>query len=224
MAFLTGSLDKSLTAGEELSVEDLERAAAQVAARHLWLELSNLKDQEKRQLLNLPISTTLLFNLDIQNIMDRLDGTSKALLAHQSRVEWERGPSPQCPAGTVGRDRGNGHEQVELPPVQSEASLIKSISLRIIIHDGDRDRLNDRKAVGSDTPGRPHRITVTITHTVPSLASLSRGWCMSSEREALLPQTTGRAHTETHSRAWDMLWSDVTGRILSGQLALGVSG
>ncbi|KAK7910334.1 hypothetical protein WMY93_015018 [Mugilogobius chulae] len=121
MAFLTGSLDKSLTAGEVLDGEDLERArttsaallrmaqafaldggrsmgAAQVAARHLWLGLSNLKDQEKRRLLDLPISTDSLFGPDMQKMVDRLDAASKAsaqLAQHlQPRRDLHRSPRP----------------------------------------------------------------------------------------------------------------------------------
>ncbi|KAK7879553.1 hypothetical protein WMY93_033743 [Mugilogobius chulae] len=62
-------------------------AAAQVAARHLRLRLSNFKDQEKHQLLNSPISTTFVFSPDMQNIVDRLDAASKALVQVVSHLQ-----------------------------------------------------------------------------------------------------------------------------------------
>ncbi|KAK7899344.1 hypothetical protein WMY93_020197 [Mugilogobius chulae] len=52
--------------------------AAQVGCRHLWLGLSSLKDQEKKQLLNLPLSTASLFGPDFLSFVDRLDSATKA--------------------------------------------------------------------------------------------------------------------------------------------------
>ncbi|KAK7899458.1 hypothetical protein WMY93_020311 [Mugilogobius chulae] len=52
--------------------------AAQVGCRHLWLGLSSLKDQEKKQLLNLPLSTASLFGPDFLSFVDRLDTATKA--------------------------------------------------------------------------------------------------------------------------------------------------
>ncbi|KAK7879760.1 hypothetical protein WMY93_030687 [Mugilogobius chulae] len=84
LAFLAGSMSKLLEGNSEPSALDLgelrttmatflrmsqalaidggrSMCAAQVGCRHLWLGLSSLKDQEKKQLLNLPLSTASLF-------------------------------------------------------------------------------------------------------------------------------------------------------------------
>uniref|UniRef100_A0AAV2L705 Uncharacterized protein n=1 Tax=Knipowitschia caucasica TaxID=637954 RepID=A0AAV2L705_KNICA len=100
MAFITGALDRSLSYGQALSGDLLSEArttsaailrmsqalavdggrsmaAAQVGARHLWLGLANIREAEKRQLLDLPISQTSLFGPDMQALVERLESAAK---------------------------------------------------------------------------------------------------------------------------------------------------
>ncbi|KAK7901675.1 hypothetical protein WMY93_018444 [Mugilogobius chulae] len=119
-------LNKSLTAKDELSGLCHRRgktmAAAQVTARQLWLGLSNFKDQEKRQLSNSPISITLLFGLDTQNIVDRLHAASKAsaqLVSHLQSCRDVNSPSRSLvKCGRLKRWSSSRWERMQPAPAQ----------------------------------------------------------------------------------------------------------
>uniref|UniRef100_A0AAV2LLV6 ribonuclease H n=1 Tax=Knipowitschia caucasica TaxID=637954 RepID=A0AAV2LLV6_KNICA len=129
MAFITGALDRSLSSGQALSGDTLSQArttsaailrmcqalavdggrtmaAAQVGVRHLWLGLANIREAEKRQLLDLPISQTSLFGPDMQTLVARLETAAKdsaSLAQHLAPRREARPPArgAETEAGSV---------------------------------------------------------------------------------------------------------------------------
>uniref|UniRef100_A0AAV2KJJ1 Reverse transcriptase domain-containing protein n=1 Tax=Knipowitschia caucasica TaxID=637954 RepID=A0AAV2KJJ1_KNICA len=131
MAFITGALDRSLSSDQALSGDTLAQArttsaailrmcqalavdggrsmaAAQVGARHLWLGAVNLREAEKRQLLDLPISQTSLFGPEMQTLMTRLDSAAKDSASLAKHLATRREARPPARSRDRGRERSPG--------------------------------------------------------------------------------------------------------------------
>lgn len=114
LALLASSLDKMVHGRDHLSAAELgevqtsaaafcrmaqalaidggrSMCAAQVACRHLWLGLSALKEADKKELLNLPMSTTSLFGPDMQALVERMENAAKTSAQLAPHLRPQRG-------------------------------------------------------------------------------------------------------------------------------------
>ncbi|KAK7913420.1 hypothetical protein WMY93_013631 [Mugilogobius chulae] len=113
--------------------------AAQVGCRHLWLGLSSLKDQEKKQLLNLPLSTASLFGPDFLSFVDRLDSATKASAQLAPHLR------PQLPQRTPHR-RTKGEEAALPRDARLRRALLPG-SRRLLSPDEEETRALDQTGV-----------------------------------------------------------------------------
>lgn len=134
MALLAASLDRMVRKRDQLTAEELTEVetsaatfcrmaqalavdggrsmcATQVAARHLWLELSSLKETDRRELLNLPLSRDSLFGPDMQTLVERMESAAKASaqLAPHLRPQSRQRPKRR-------RSRSSPRRRAEAPP------------------------------------------------------------------------------------------------------------
>ncbi len=107
-----------------MTAQSLGRAMATlvVQERHIWLCLADMKEQEKVQFLNAPVSQTGLFGDAVESFAQQFSAAQKQTEAIK-HIMRRRKPAASTPAAAPQPARHRGHPPVAaLAPFHQEAS------------------------------------------------------------------------------------------------------